>query len=75
MVKSQSTDFVAINSEMDKLATELKADNATVQDSSDSVLATVEHIFSETNEIKEHSKMLFVTSQNLNKIVSGFVVK
>lgn len=75
LVKSQSTDFVAINSEMDKLATELKADNATVQDSSDSVLATVEHIFSETNEIKEHSKMLFVTSQNLNKIVSGFVVK
>lgn len=72
LVRSQSEDFLKINSDMDTITSELKADNASVRGSSDNVLYVVDHIFMETNEIKELSKMLFVTSTNLNKIVDGF---
>lgn len=75
LVKSQSTDFGLINRDMDDLASEMKADSADVKDSSENVLVTVDQIFGKTNEINELSKMMFVTSVNLNKIVSGFTVK
>ena len=72
VVKSQSRDFMNINEEMEELTEALREGSANVEESSESVLQTVDHIFNETNEIKELSKMLFVTSKNLNKIVGGF---
>ncbi len=75
LVRSQSNDFIKINNDMDTITSELRADNATVRGSSDNVLYVIDHIFTQTNEIKELSKMLFVTSTNLNNIVDGFIIK
>jgi methyl-accepting chemotaxis protein len=74
LIESQTIDFDSINQEMSATADDLQDGALESQISSENVLKSIQHIFTETNEINELSKTLLVTSTNMNNIVDGFTL-